>query len=948
MDGYDVRSAASILASVKEQEAQFEKLTRALEEERRNVSMQLERATIPSERSSISNIDNSESFAWQQLVLQEQSPCNQTSKTTMQEPQELVEETVTVEEDPGTPTSHVSVVTSDDGTIRRTETKVTKVVKTVTTRTVRQVPLGPDGLPAEGSSPAGSCTDSIDRRYIKNGDRYITPQANSTLTRAYNNYAETYENRHDMYRSYTGQDGFADVSDNYESLSRGVHYRPRYAYLPRDNYRPDESYTLLNRNKYAVAQPQVQPEGSVDLSRSQPERFQPEPYGLEDDHRSLGPDDDGYELDGEPEPEPDYSTVGRRAPTRANGRRPRRGYEDPIEAEIIEDRIPYLTGVYNAPLAQPERGSMASLDRLGRRSPSIDSIRKDPRWRDPDLPEVIAMLSHHLDPVKSNAAAYLQHLCYENDKIKKEVRQLKGIPILAGLLDHPKPDVHRRACGALRNISYGKDHDSKVAIKNCDGIPALVRLLRKTNDMEVRELITGTLWNLSSYEPLKIVIINHGLQTLTNEVIIPHSGWENEPNEDSKPRDAEWTTVFKNTSGCLRNVSSDGSDARRRLRECDGLVDALLHALQSAVGKKDMDRKSVENCVCIMRNLSYQVHREVPGADKFREPAADQQTGTGNSQKKKKDDSGCFGGKKAKGKRNVDVDKNFDTLDLPKRIEPVKGYELLYQPDVVRLYLSLLTESRNYNTLEAAAGALQNLSAGQWTWSNYIRSTVRKEKGLPILVELLRSDSDKVVRAVAIALRNLSVDGRNKDLIGNYAMHDLVSNLTGGQQRPAKNLEEDTIVAILNTIHEIVTDSSSNARSLVQAQGIEKLVAINKSSQSVREMKAAAHVLQTVWSYKELRNALHKDGWNKSHFQPNVTTLPKGSKSSSKASGYDDSTLPLIERNQKDGNKWSGEMIPMEQFGPDTYSTLDQREKERKCKTTDVSGDAFERQPLRA
>lgn len=58
------------------------------------------------------------------------------------------------------------------------------------------------------------------------------------------------------------------------------------------------------------------------------------------------------------------------------------------------------------------------------------------------------------------------------------------------------------------------------------------------------------------------------------------------------------------------------------------------------------------------------------------------------------------------------------------------------------------------------------LSALQW--SNYIRATVRKEKGLPILVELLRSDSDKVVRAVAIALRNLSIDRRNKDLIGTY------------------------------------------------------------------------------------------------------------------------------------------------------------------------------------
>lgn len=172
---------------------------------------------------------------------------------------------------------------------------------------------------------------------------------------------------------------------------------------------------------------------------------------------------------------------------------PIRGYDDPIEAELIDERHPYIPGMYSAPLAQPERGSMASLDRMGgRRSPSIDSIRKDPRWRDPDLPEVIAMLGHPIDPVKSNAAAYLQHLCYENDKIKKDVRQLKGIPVLVSLLDHPKAEVHRKACGALRNISYGKDNDNKVAIKNCDGIPALIRLLRKTNDMEVRELVTGT------------------------------------------------------------------------------------------------------------------------------------------------------------------------------------------------------------------------------------------------------------------------------------------------------------------------------------------------------------------------------------------------------------------------------------------------------------------------
>ncbi|OXB64036.1 hypothetical protein ASZ78_013462, partial [Callipepla squamata] len=607
----------------------------------------------------------------------EQSPSNQTSIAMMQEPQEMVEETVTVEEDPGTPTSHVSIVTSEDGTTRRTETKapfifivvemqkdfesssfinataavmlmlngeleysaqrkltylfttsqVTKMVKTVTTRTVRQVPLGPDGLPSmDGSSPMGSYTDSIDRRYMKNGERYITPQASSTLTRSYNSYNDSYPDSHEgQYRPYISHDGYGDLADNYGSLSRGVNYRPRYAYMPGNSYRPDDgSFTLPSRrdNYGPVAQPQVPVGSSVDLNRSQPERFQPEPYGLEDDNRSLGVDDEGYELD------PDYSTVNRRTSAGVPERgRPHkgRGYDDPIETEMVEERIPYLHGGYAAPLAQPERGSMASIDRLGKRSPSIDSIRKDPRWRDPDLPEVIAMLSHPIDPVKSNAAAYLQHLCYENDKIKKDVRHLKGIPILLQNLSLTRWS-DAAATAAQSSVSGGSSWGCSAANRQ----RARAARCRQERWRQLQGSVRKepcTLWNLSSYEPLKMVIINHGLQTLTNEVIIPHSGWESEPNEDSKPRDAEWTTVFKNTSGCLRLVEG---------------------------GAKHSITKSVENCVCIMRNLSYHVHKEVPGADKYQELDAGQTTGTGGSQKKKKDDAGCFGGKKAKGMSHRD------------------------------------------------------------------------------------------------------------------------------------------------------------------------------------------------------------------------------------------------------------------------------------------------------
>lgn len=54
-------------------------------------------------------------------------------------------------------------------------------------------------------------------------------------------------------------------------------------------------------------------------------------------------------------------------------------------------------------------------------------------------------------------------------------------------------EVHRSACGALRNLVYGKaNDDNKITLKNFGGIPALVRLLRKTGDVEIRELVTGT------------------------------------------------------------------------------------------------------------------------------------------------------------------------------------------------------------------------------------------------------------------------------------------------------------------------------------------------------------------------------------------------------------------------------------------------------------------------
>ena len=54
-----------------------------------------------------------------------------------------------------------------------------------------------------------------------------------------------------------------------------------------------------------------------------------------------------------------------------------------------------------------------------------------------------------------------------------------------------------------------------------------------------------------------------------------------------------------------RNISSAGDYGRKKLRECDGLVDSVLYLVKKAIEKANIDNKAVENCVCVLRNLSY-------------------------------------------------------------------------------------------------------------------------------------------------------------------------------------------------------------------------------------------------------------------------------------------------------------------------------------------------------
>uniref|UniRef100_A0A672QHH7 Catenin delta-2-like n=1 Tax=Sinocyclocheilus grahami TaxID=75366 RepID=A0A672QHH7_SINGR len=571
----------------------------------------------------------------------------------------------------------------------------------------------------------------------------------------------------------------------------------------------------------------------------------------------------------------------------ATGTFPRAGYATGPGASTADYANPYRTLQFCPSTDSPYSKSGPALPPEATlvRSPSVDSIQKDPRefgWRDPELPEVIQMLQHQFPSVQSNAAAYLQHLCFGDNKIKSEIRRLGGIQLLVDLLDHRMTDVHRSACGALRNLVYGKaNDDNKIALKNCGGIPALVRLLRKTTDVEIRELLTGVLWNLSSCDALKMPIIQDALAVLTNTVIIPHSGWDTSPQQDDRKLHLHSSQVLRNATGCLRNVSSAGEEARRRMRECEGLTDALLYVIQTALGTSEIDSKTIENCVCILRNLSYRLAAETSQGQQMGSEELDGVLCT-DASGKDAESSGCWGKKKKKKKSHDQWD---GVGPFPDSSDPPKGLQMLWHPSIVKPYLTLLSECSNPDTLEGAAGALQNLAAGSWKWSVYIRAAVRKEKGLPILVELLRIDNDRVVCAVATALRNMALDVRNKELIGKYAMRDLVHRLPGGNNNnstgtggASKSMSDDTITAICCALHEVITKNMENTKALRDAGGIEKLIGIARSKgdkHTPKVVKAASQVLNSMWQYRDLRSLYKKDGYSQYHFVGSSSTIER-------------------------------------------------------------------------
>ncbi|XP_041439731.1 plakophilin-1 isoform X2 [Xenopus laevis] len=458
------------------------------------------------------------------------------------------------------------------------------------------------------------------------------------------------------------------------------------------------------------------------------------------------------------------------------------------------------------------------------------------------LDRAVELLGCLDDKSQTSGANYIQHACYQDENCKNLVYQSNGISKLISLLQSPNENVQQAAAGALRNLVF-KNAANKLETSQNGGTREAVSLLKRTSNPDIQKQLTGLLWNLSSTDQLKDELVKEALPVLNERVVIPYSGWsENSMSNQNCILDPE---VFFNATGCLRNLSS-ADVGRKAMRNCPGLVESLMCYIQKCLANNCPDDKSVENCACILHNLSYHLDSEVP--NKYSQLNEQMASHLQND----KSSTGCFSNKSNKLQNN-----NFE-LPLPKEDSNPKGAALLSHSSAIRTYLSLLGQSKKESTLEACAGALQNLTASKGQMSNGMSQIIGlQNKGLPQIAGLLQSGNADVVKTGCSLISNMSRHPALHKTMATQVFPDVSRLLSQSSGRTMTS--EDILSSACYTMRNLAMAEPQIAKQNISGNLLGNLLNMCKSGVSPKVGEAARVFLTDMWTQRELQGVLKQN-----------------------------------------------------------------------------------------
>ncbi|XP_040890076.1 plakophilin-1 [Toxotes jaculatrix] len=473
------------------------------------------------------------------------------------------------------------------------------------------------------------------------------------------------------------------------------------------------------------------------------------------------------------------------------------------------------------------------------------------------MQEAVECLSSDDESHQYCGASYIQHNTFIDDTAKEKVLKLKGIPPLVSLLRSPNSQVSQTASAALRNLSF-KSENTKEAIHNSGGITEAVALLRDTNSVEIQKQLTGLLWNLSSADNLKPDLLKNALSVLMECVILPYTTGPDRTNSNSQ--DPE---VFFHATGCLRNLSSAKQNNRQTMRKCRGLVDSLVSYVKDCVEAGKPDDKSVENCVCILHNLTFQLEAEAPTL--FSRITALAKTVMRSNSQGDTGPIGCFSPQS----KSPDQERHFD-FPVVEDPQP-NGAGWLIHSQTLRSYLTLLGSSQKEETQEACCGSLQNLTAHEGIVSSVMSQTiVQKLNGLQVISPLIKSNKVNLQRNIVALVGNLTKNPKLHNAIARKALPELLGIISIGTNEG--NESDDTLAMACQTANCLLMKEPEMGKHLLNNSLINSLNSLSQNNYFPKSSKAASLFLYNLWSEKDLQSFLKKQGMSKSSFVNGITT----------------------------------------------------------------------------
>ncbi|XP_029287845.1 plakophilin-1 isoform X2 [Cottoperca gobio] len=473
---------------------------------------------------------------------------------------------------------------------------------------------------------------------------------------------------------------------------------------------------------------------------------------------------------------------------------------------------------------------------------------------DISMKEAVEYLSNEDATYQHCGASYIQHNTFI-DNTKEEVLKLNGIQPLVDLLHSSSSQVNETASAALRNLSF-KSNNNKEQIHRSGGITETVALLKDTDSVETQKQLTGLLWNLSSVDSLKPDLLKSALPVLMERVILPYTTGPDRTN--SSTQDAE---VFFNTTGCLRNLSSTKQSNRQSMRKCRGLVDSLVRYVRDCVEAGNPDDKSVENCVCILHNLTFQLEAEAPAL--FSRITALVKTVNRSHSPSDGGPISCFSPQSKSSE--------LESFDFPVVEDPQpNGAGWLIHSKTLQDYLSLLSTSQREETQEACCGALQNLTAQEGIVSGVMSQIiVQKLNGLQVIAPLLKSNKIEMQRNTVALVGNLTKNPNLHSALAHKALPELLGILSAGTKEG--NESDDTLSMACLTSNCLFKNKPEMGKHLLNDNLINSLNHLSKNTHFPKSSKAAALLLHNLWSEKDLQSFLKKQGMTKSSFVNDIT-----------------------------------------------------------------------------